>query len=96
MGLSDGVDEHEDLGEVGRDLVVSLNGFELSEVATYEAEAYGLPRRGPAEMGMVTAAFAIDDRGNNLEIDMRVEDAERVAYDLLAKVRDARELVEYE
>ena len=96
MGLSEDVDEAGSDDEPVEDLTVELNGILLSEVGRFESDAYGLPRNGPTQLGMVSAAFPLGFTENNIEVTMNADQAERVAYDLLAKVEEARELVEDE
>lgn len=95
MPVSDDIDG---MGEdrERRDLIVELNGMMLSEVATFESDGYSLPYGGPSKAPMASMTLSLDDEGNGIHVKMRAEDAESIAYDLLASAEAARELVNNE
>lgn len=93
MPVSDDLDV--DLDESIGDLFVDLNGYPLSEVAGFETDVdvEFLGEKGRPYFSTVTARFTLTPHRDDAAVDVRMpaDDAERVAYELLAAVEEARE-----
>lgn len=93
MGLSDDVDELEDVDEPAKPLRVNLNGMLLSEIATFKPEVSVefLGEQDRPYFATVTAHVELSTEGDTVDVVMTEENAERAAYQLLAAVERARE-----